>query len=293
MATDQPTLNMSPITFLGAGYTAKTFMRLYPQNEMYGTTRSSDKASDIKDRGGVPLIFDGTNPSDELINAVKRSAALMISISPTMDGDPILNALQSEIISAEDLNWVGYLSTIGVYGNYDGAWIDEDAATNPLSERSKWRKDAEQKWLDLQCSNGVPVHIFRLPGIYGPGRGPLSKLQKGTAQRIAKEGQVFNRAHVDDIAAVLYASMQQPNPGRIYNVADNEPAPPQDVLEFAANELGIPVPPLINFESAEMTPMARSFYLDNKRVSNKRIKEELGVSLKYPTYREGIRACIS
>ena len=292
MATDQSLMNQSPIVFLGAGYTAQTFMSLYPQTKMIGTTRSAEKAEKIKKLGATPFIYDGQAASTELKAAVNNASTILISIAPSAEGDRVLSNLKTELLSAENLSWIGYLSTIGVYGNHDGAWVDETTPTSPISNRAKWRKEAEKSWLNLYEEYGRPVHIFRLPGIYGSKRGPHKKLIEGTARRIEKKNQVFNRAHVIDIAAVLKASMQLPNPGNIYNIADNEPAPPQDVLEFAANELGLQVPPLIKFEDAEMTEMARSFYGDNKRVSNRKIIEELGIELKYPTYREGIKACL-
>jgi len=214
---------------------------------------------------------------------------LLISAAPGADGDPVLGALDHMLVMLPHLEWVGYLSTIGVYGNADGAWIDESAPRAPSSERGRRRVIAEDAWLALGARTGVPVQIFRLPGIYGPGRSPLHKVAAGKSRRVIKEGQVFNRAHVEDIAQVVLASIQRPRAGGIYNVSDEEPAPPQDVITFAAELLGVEPPPEVDFATAEMTPMARSFYSDNKRVGNARIKDELGVMLKYPTYREGLR----
>ncbi len=292
------TNNNKSILFLGAGYTAKEMMRQLQHTPdfkdlvIYGTTRSGRNFENIKKAGGTPILYEGTGPSDALGPVLRSAPYILVSISPKEQGDLILQHHLQEIKANQNLSWVGYLSTVGVYGNHDGAWVSEDSQANPSSKRSQWRKLAEDQWLDLHQQNGIPAHIFRLPGIYGPGRGPTNKLKKGTARRIEKKGQVFNRAHVEDIANILIASMSQPNPGAIYNVSDDEPAPPQDVLAYAAQCLGLDVPPLIPFEQAEMTQMAKSFYTDNKRISNKRIKEELGVSLKYPTYREGIKACL-
>jgi len=308
--------NNTSCLFLGAGYTAKCMMQQMqsdniPQTQtqtqaqteaqtqaqikthkMWGTTRSGRNFGNIKTAGAQPLLFEGTHKSEPLSAAIRQAHNILISISPKEEGDIVLLHHGEDIKANKNLTWVGYLSTVGVYGNHDGAWVTEDSTTNPSSERSQWRQKAERQWLELHQETGLPVHIFRLPGIYGPGRGPQKKLKAGTARRINKKGQVFNRAHVDDIAATLIASMQKPNPGAIYNIADDEPAPPQDVLAYAADLMGIDPLPLIPFEKAEMTQMAKSFYTDNKRVSNKRIKEELGVTLKYPTYKEGIKACL-
>ncbi len=286
------------IVFLGAGYTAKCMIQQLRAQEscakipIYGTTRSGQNFNNISAAGAEPVLFEGTNPSENLSKSLRQASHILTSISPKQTGDPVLTHHRDDVKANKNLKWLGYLSTVGVYGDHQGAWVDEQSETRPSSERSKWRKAAEDQWLTLYKEAGLPVHIFRLPGIYGPGRGPLNKLKQGRARRIEKPGQVFNRAHVEDIAQTLIASLNQPNPGAIYNIADNEPAPPQDVLAFAAELLGLETPPLIPFEAAQMTTMAKSFYTDNKRVSNKRIKEELGVKLKYPTYREGLKACL-
>jgi nucleoside-diphosphate-sugar epimerase len=191
---------------------------------------------------------------------------------------------------ADHISWLGYLSTTGVYGDTGGAWVDEESPLLPDTERGKRRLEAETKWLSLYRCAGLPVHIFRLAGIYGPGRNQLVSVLDGTAKRIVKPGQVFGRVHVEDIAGVLEASINHPCPGRAYNVCDDEPCPPQEVVSFAAQLLGKPVPPEIPFERAELLPMARSFYADSKRVSNARIKTELGYKLLYPNYRSGLMA---
>lgn len=198
----------------------------------------------------------------------------------------MLRHLRAEITQiAPRLKWAGYLSTTGVYGNHDGGWVDESTPLTPSTRRGKWRVAAEAEW---QAIPGLPLHIFRLAGIYGPGRGPFAKVRAGTARRIIKPGQVFSRIHVDDIARILAASIARPDPGAVYNLCDDDPAPPQDVLTHAAELLNLPLPPAEDFATAEMTPMARSFYAESKRVRNNRIKEELGVKLKYPTYRDGL-----
>ncbi|MDH3582448.1 MAG: NAD(P)-dependent oxidoreductase, partial [Hyphomicrobiales bacterium] len=184
----------------------------------------------------------------------------------------------------------GYLSTVGVYGNHDGSWIAENAALNTTKKRGRRRVEAEQTWLDFGAKTGMAVQIFRLAGIYGPGRSAIDKLKSGQARRIVKPGQVFNRIHVVDIATTLEASIDHPNPGAVYNVCDDEPAPPQDLVTFAAGLLNVEPPPEVAFDIADLTPMARSFYGENKRISNARIKDELGVTLAFPSYRDGLRA---
>ncbi|UWQ79200.1 SDR family oxidoreductase [Leisingera sp. S132] len=265
---------------LGFGYTARALApRLLAQGwRVIGTSR------EVAAGDGVEMI---TWPGqDVLLDGVTH---VLNSISPNADGDPVLAAMGDRIAAAPDLEWAGYLSTTAVYGHHNGAWVDEGTPVTPSSQRGDWRALAEAQW---QAIPGLPLHIFRLAGIYGPGRGPFAKLMAGKARRIIKPGQVFSRIHVDDIAQVLAASIAQPRPGAIYNVCDDDPAPPQDVLGHAAELLGLPMPAEVPFDEAGMTPMARSFYGENKRVRNRRIKDELGVELLYPTYREGLRAVL-
>ena len=213
-----------------------------------------------------------------------------MSIAPNDAGDPVLNQYASEIAAANP-QWIGYLSTVGVYGNHDGAWVDEETPLNPVSKRSVQRVEAEQAWLAFAQENDVPVQIFRLSGIYGPGRNAFENFKKGTARRLVKPGQVFNRIHVADIAGALQAALAKPST-RVFNVTDDEPAPPQDVVAFAAQLQGVEAPPEIPFETADLSPMARSFYGENKRVSNQRVKEELGYSFRYPDYRTALKALL-
>lgn len=231
----------------------------------------------------TPIVWPGA----DLSAALDRATHLLVSAAPSDAGDPVLNALKGEIAArAGQFDWVGYLSTTGVYGDTGGDWVDEGSPLNPATKRGIAREKAEAEW---QSIKGLPLHIFRLAGIYGPGRGPFAKVRSGTARRIIKKDQVFSRIHVEDIAKILGASMAHPNPGAVYNLCDDDPAPPQDVIAFAAELLGVPLPPPEDFETAEMTPMARSFYAESKRVRNDRIKQELGVTLKYPDYKIGLR----
>lgn len=274
---------MKKLLSFGHGYSAQALTRILPEEwDVIGTTRDTSK-----DIGVTARRFPGMDLSAEIENATH----LLISAGPSAAGDPVLAVYRDAIAARADrLEWVGYLSTTGVYGNFDGAWVTEDTPVAPTTERGKWRQRAEQDWLDIL---GLPVHVFRLAGIYGPGRGPFAKLKRGTARRIIKENQVFSRIHVEDIARVLLASIAKPNPGRIYNVCDDDPQPPEVVIAAAARMLGMPLPPAEPFESAEMSPMARSFYADSKRVSNKRIREELGVSLAYPDHLSGLEAILA
>ena len=221
---------------------------------------------------------------------LSQATHVLVSAGPSAEGDPVLNALHDAIAAkASALDWLGYLSTTGVYGDHNGDWVDEDTPLSPTTKRGQMRKSAEEAWRAIP---DLPLHIFRLAGIYGPGRGPFEKVRQGTARRIIKQGQVFSRTHVEDIAQVLAASIERPAPGTAYNVCDDDPAPPQEVIAHAATLLGLPVPPAIPIEQAEMTPMARSFYAESKRVRNERIKQALGVRLRYPTYREGLAALL-
>lgn len=223
--------------------------------------------------------------------ALNTATHILISAAPNEDGDPVLQELQQDIAKrADQFQWVGYLSTTGVYGDHQGDWVDENTALTPATKRGIARVKAEAEWAAIP---NLPLHIFRLAGIYGPGRGPFSKVRNGTARRIIKKGQVFSRTHVADIARVLDASIKQPNPGAAYNVCDDDPAPPEDVIAYAAELLGLPIPEAVNFEDADMSPMARSFYAESKKVRNDRIKTELGVKLLYPDYRRGLQALLA
>jgi len=214
---------------------------------------------------------------------------ILQSIAPDADGDPVFKVFAEEILALFPMvQWLGYLSTTAVYGDRQGGWVDETSEIAPGMARGVWRADAEEQWRRAHNQNGLPVHIFRLAGIYGPGRNQLKKLLAKKARRIIRPGQLFSRIHVDDITQVLLASINRPNPGAIYNVCDDEAAPPQEVIEYAAGLLGIDAPPVEPFATAKMSDMARSFYSESKKVGNEKIKTELGIKLKYPTYREGM-----
>ena len=253
------------------------------------TSRSESGAAAIRALGYEAYVFDGTRPLPA--QAFDGVTHVVVSAPPSGDGDPVLAQEASEFSTrAQQFMWVAYLSTTGVYGDHGGGTVTEDTPLSPNTERGGKRLKAEQQWLELWRKHGLRVHIFRLAGIYGPGRNPLLPLLEGTAKRIIKPGQLFSRIHVEDIATILEASIARPHPGRTYNVCDDEACPPQDVVEFGARLLGLPVPPETPFAEASLSPMARSFYADSKRVSNHRITHELGVKLAYPTYREGLAA---
>ncbi len=283
---------MNKLVCFGLGYSARVFARrmLARGWQVFGTARGEGSVQKLCDEGFDAALFTGEARSAEVREALESATHALVSIAPGAQGDAVLTHHGGDLAAAPALQWIGYLSTVGVYGDHGGEWVDEDAALNPKSERSIFRVAAEKEWLAFGADTGKAVQLFRLAGIYGPGRGPLENLRRGKGRRIVKPGQVFNRIHVEDIASVLEASIAHPRAGAIYNVSDDEPAPPQDVVAFAAEILGVEPPPEVAFEDADLSPMGRSFYGENKRVSNARIKRELGVKLAYPTYREGMRS---
>jgi len=275
----------------GLGFSAAHLVNAYRDrfSRVIGTTRSPEKRDQLAANGIEARLFGGGHDDERIVGDLAECDALLISASPEEGVDPVLQAYGDIIATSPRLSWIGYLSTIGVYGDQGGRWIDESEPANPGSKRSRERVAVEEEWLALGRRTGKPVQIFRLAGIYGPGRNAIRQLKAGTARRIIKPGQVFNRIHVEDIARTLLASMEKPRNGAIYNVCDDEPAPPQDVITFAAERLGIAPPPEVSFEEADLSPMGRSFYGECKRVSNRLIREELGVTMAYPTYREAMR----
>jgi nucleoside-diphosphate-sugar epimerase len=269
---------MAHLFCFGLGYSAKALARRLEAKgwTVAGTSRRGSDGT---------IAFDGTKPVSPF--HLDEATHLLVSVPPDDAGDPVLARHAEDLRErSRQFKWVGYLSTTGVYGDRQGEWVDETSPLSPSTARGHRRLLAEQQWLKLD----LPLHIFRLAGIYGPGRNQLDSLLDGTAKRIVKPGQVFSRIHVEDIAGVLEASIAKPNPKRDYNVCDDEPCPPQDVVLFAARLLGLPAPPEIPFDEARLSAMAQSFYAESKRVSNRRIKEELGYKLVYPTYREGLKA---
>ncbi|QEN89632.1 SDR family oxidoreductase [Labrys sp. KNU-23] len=282
------------LLIFGLGYTASHFAARYGARfaRISGTFRSTAPHEKLPELPGVTrLAYDGLAGSPAVEAALAEATHILTSIAPDNDGDPVLRHFGAALWQAPKLQWIGYLSTVGVYGDAAGAWIDEAAPLRPTMERNAMRVDVEEQWLELGRGKHVPVQLFRLAGIYGPGRNAVVNLKRGTARRVVKPGQVFNRIHVEDIAGAVAAGMEKPEAGPAFNVTDNEPAPPQDVVTYAADLLGVTPPAEIAYDEAQMTPMARSFYGENKRVSNRRIREDLGYALRYPTYREGIRAC--
>ena len=271
----------------GLGYCADYLSaKLIKQGwQISATCRTSEKAALLEASGIRPVLLSGKKVT---VTDLGKADHILISVPPEQDGsDPVLNFAEAALAALQDqLKWVGYLSTTGVYGDHQGAWIDEETPAGLLSERGQRRVAAEAQW----AATGLPMHYFRLAGIYGPGRNSLRALQNGTARRVVKQGQVFSRIHLADITRILEASMANPNAGRAYSVCDDTPAPPQDVVTYAAELMGVSPPALQDFATAELSPMARSFYGENKRIRNNRIKEELGVSLEYPDYRAGLSA---
>jgi nucleoside-diphosphate-sugar epimerase len=276
----------------GLGYTAGQFIEAYRERfaEVCGTFRSSGKARAFEDAGVIAYRFDGDAYDPRILDRLAGADAVLVSIPPAGGTDPVLDRFSDAMASAPRLRWIGYLSTIGVYGDAKGGWVDETSPTSPAHARSRHRIAAERQWLALGERCPASVQVFRLAGIYGPGRNALLRVADGSARRIVKPGQVFNRIHAADIAGVLMASIERPSRNTIYNVADDEPGPPQDVIAYAAELLGREPPPEVPFDEAEQTPMARAFYEDNKRVRNTRIKTDLGATLRYPTFRHGLKA---
>lgn len=283
----------------GLGYTAMALAeRLGAEGwRVAGTCRSEEKRASLAARGIEARLFGHGGRLDARA-ALAGATHILSSVPPGGGappiGDPVIAAHGADLALLKGVQWIGYLSTTGVYSDRAGGWVDERSELLPTGERGRRRVAAEAQWLDLWRKRGLPVHVFRLAGIYGPGRSALDAVRAGSAKRIDKPGQVFSRIHVADIAEVLAASIARPNPGAIYNVCDDDPAPPETVIVEACRLLGVAPPPLVPFERAKagMSEMALSFYADSKRVRNDRIKKELGVALKYPSYKDGLRALL-
>lgn len=277
---------MKRFLLIGAGYSARAFAALARADgdDIAGTTRSADRFAHLRAQGIEPMLFDGSEISAALRGELARATHLIVSAGPSEAGDPFLAAAKD--LGRADmpaLRWIGYLSTVGVYGNHDGAWVTEESECRPRPGRSDFRLEAEGEWQAFAARLGVPLAILRLSGIYGPGRNAFVNLANGTARRIIKPGQVFNRIHVDDIAGALQHLAASDMPG-VFNVTDDEPAPPQDVISFAAGLMGVEPPPRIDYFTADLSPMARSFYGETKRVSNAKLKAS-GYVFRQPDYR--------
>jgi nucleoside-diphosphate-sugar epimerase len=287
---------MTTLMCFGLGYSAEHYVGLFGERflRIVGTVRRAERAALLNARYGGRLsafAFDGSVPTPDVKSAIAEADAALVSIPQTQSGDPVLAAFGDALGDAKRLRPVVYLSTVGVYGDHAGAWVDEATPPQPDMTRSRERLGAEQAWQDFGAHSGIPVAILRLAGIYGPGRNALVQVARGDARRIVKPGQVFNRIHVDDIAQAIDAALTQKATG-IFNVADDEPCPPGDPLAFAAQLLGCAPPAEISFDEAapSMSPMALSFWQDCRRVGNNKLKRTLGVTLRYPSYREGLRA---
>ena len=325
---------MKHLFCFGLGYSARALaLRLATQGwKISGTRRDVAGREAIRELGYDGYVFTGEAAGEGVAAALKSATHVLTSAAPDTLGDPVLRHHIKDLAAAASIEWIGYLSTIGVYGDFGGAWIDETAELNPASKRGQRRVDAEAEWrrhgeaticdamgdmatrdtatrdtatrdtatrdtatrdtATRDLATGQAVQVFRLAGIYGPGRSTITKLRNGTARRIAKPGQVFNRIHVEDVAGAVIASIETPEPGGIYNVVDDEPMPPQDVIAYVAGLIGMDPPPELAFDTADMTDMARSFYGESKRVSNARLKQRLGYVFRHPTFREGFQALV-
>jgi nucleoside-diphosphate-sugar epimerase len=285
---------MNRLLCFGFGFCAQTLAERLNKKGWFvtGTSRTGEGCAAIAARGCTAVRFDASGPLDPAVLA--GHDYILLSIPPDETGDPVLKWHAGRILAnRQNFRWIGYLSSTAVYGDRGGGWVDESAPLAPSTERAARRVHAEEHWLGLYQTDTLPVHVFRLAGIYGPGRNQLLSIRAGTARAVVKPGQVFSRVHVEDIAGVLEASMAMPRPGCIYNVCDDEPAPPGDVVAYAAELMSAPSPPQVDFAQAGLTGMAQSFYGDSKRVSNRRIRVELGYRLLYPTYRQGLTALMA
>jgi nucleoside-diphosphate-sugar epimerase len=285
---------MKKLFCYGYGYVAEHLVRELrhqdPSWDFVVTTTDRDKLLEIRETGLKAYLFSDKMPFNDPLFAMDGVTHILISVPPNEEGDVVFKAHARDILKIPTIQWIGYLSSTGVYGNRDGDWVDETAEVRPTSKRGSKRAKAEVQWLKLRRIAGIPINIFRLTGIYGPGRSTLDTVRAGNTKRIYKDGHAFNRIHVDDIVSALIASMQHPA-GNIYNLADDYPAPSHELIDYACQLLGMESPPLIQYDDdIDMSPMARSFYKDNKRIKNDKIKDKLGIKLKYPDYKSGLNA---
>jgi nucleoside-diphosphate-sugar epimerase len=274
---------MSRLLCFGFGYVAKA---LAEDVSLRNWTVTGTSRTPVSEAFSI-LQFDTNTPLTT--KTIHEHTHILISIPPFEGDDLVFQQHRDDLLSHPNLQWVGYLSSTGVYGDKQGAWVDETSTCEPSDAITQARFKAEQQWLSLYKEYNLPVHIFRLSGIYGPGRSMVERVLAGTAQRIHKPGQYFSRIHVEDIVQVLNASMAKPSAGEIYNLADDEPCSSSELIEYVCDRLHLPYPPLIEYKDAQLSPMAARFYHDNRRVCNAKIKSQLGISLIYPTYREGLK----
>jgi nucleoside-diphosphate-sugar epimerase len=277
------------LVIFGFGYSAEAIATKSAQrfSRVNGTTRTTEKMPGMSTFNVEPIQFSSIVTDEKLHTCLDQATHIIISIAPDAAGDPVLNALQGKLENCKNLQWIGYLSTVGVYGNHDGQWVNEETQCRPVSKRSRQRVAAEKAWQEFAQERAIPLAVFRLSGIYGPGRNTFINIEKGEARRLVKPGQVFNRIHREDIANAVDLAMAL-NASGIFNITDDLPAPPQDVVTFACELAGVTPPPETDFESAELTPMARSFYGENKRVSNAKSKLILGLEYQWPDYRSAL-----
>jgi len=287
---------MSVLVCFGFGYCAEHFVSEFGNKfeRVVGTVRGAERAAVLNAYEAAPLeavVFDGGRATPQLRNAIAQARYALVSVPPGDEGDPVLAAFADDLAAAENLHSIVYLSTVGVYGDHGGGWVDERTPVAPASGRSRRRFAAEEAWQELGARRGIAVAVLRLAGIYGPGQNALLQIARGKARRLIKEGQIFNRIHVGDIAQAIDAAFARCASG-IFNVADDEPAAPADPIVFAAQLMGRAPPPEEKFDdvAASMSPMALSFWQECRRVKNDKLKRALGVALRYPTYREGLRA---
>ncbi len=278
------------VFFFGLGYCARRLIQRESWIEASGTTRTTDAVNALRRESVEAYRFDGSDAEPGLRQALEKAEAIVVSIPPRDGAEAALERFASTIGTAPALRRMVYYSTIGVYGDHSGGWVDETSATRTRTARGLARLKDEARWTAVARMRGAEADVLRLAGIYGPGRNTLVNLRRGEARRIAKPGQVFNRAHVDDIAEISRLVLTGGLEGQVWNVADDEPAPPQDVVAYAAALLGVDPPPEEPFDGAKLSPMAREFYADNKRVSIAKAKALLGFKPAYPTYREGLKA---
>ncbi|MFN3826076.1 MAG: SDR family oxidoreductase [Micavibrio sp.] len=257
-----------------------------------GTTRDPEKRRQMKAHGIRAFLFDFEQPLEDPLLFLRDTTHLLISTPPDDEGDPTFRMHFEDILRLESLEWVGYLSSTAVYGDREGGWVSENSELRPNSKRGSRRLRAEKQWLSLYEEYEIPVNVFRLAGIYGPGRSALDSVRAGIARRIDKPGHAFSRIHVEDIVQVLLASMAKPQPGSIYNLADDLAAPSHEMIAYACELLGLTPPPLLPYDQADLAPITRSFYSDNKRIKNDKIKADLDIKLLYPTYKEGLKGCL-